>query len=144
MFRVTRKGIDLLILVRSVTDPQAGAIVTFIGSTRNHNEGRQVTSLEYDGYEPMAEKELARIGREAQEKWSICKIAIVHRIGAVPISEPSVMIAVSAAHRDDAYRASRFAIDEIKKTVPIWKKEFFEGGEVWIGTQTGQPLPTAK
>jgi molybdopterin synthase catalytic subunit len=141
MFRVTREPIDLHELVKSVTDPSAGAIATFIGTTRNNNEGRKVIALDYDAYPEMAEKELARIGDQAKEKWKIERMTIAHRIGPVQIAEPSVIIAVSAAHRDDAFQACRFAIEEIKKTVPIWKKEMFEGGEVWIGTQTGQPLP---
>ena len=141
MFRVTREPIDLQELVRSVTDPSAGAIATFIGTTRNNNEGRKVIALDYEAYPEMAEKELARIGADAKRKWKIERMAITHRIGPVQITEPSVIIAVSAAHRDDAFQACRFAIEEIKKTVPIWKKEMFEGGEVWIGTQTGQPLP---
>jgi molybdopterin synthase catalytic subunit len=140
MFRVTHQPIDLNELVRYVADAQAGAIVPFIGTTRNNNEGRKVIALDYDGYPEMAEKELARIGTEAKNKWSICKMAIVHRLGPVQIGEASVIIVVSSAHRDAAFAASRFAIEEIKKTVPIWKKEVFEGGEVWIGTQTGQPL----
>jgi molybdopterin synthase catalytic subunit len=141
MFRVTREPIDLQELVKRVTDPSAGAIATFIGTTRNHNEGRKVIALDYEAYPEMAEKELERIGEEAKQKWQIERMAITHRIGPVEITEPSVIIAVSAAHRDDAFQACRFAIEEIKKTVPIWKKEVFEGGEVWIGTQTGQPLP---
>ena len=140
MFRVTNQPIDLSELVRYVADAEAGAIVPFIGTTRNNNEGRKVIALDYDGYPEMAEKELARIGAEAKNKWSICKMAIVHRLGPVQIGEASVIIVVSSAHRDAAFAASRFAIEEIKKTVPIWKKEMFEGGEVWIGTQTGQPL----
>jgi len=140
MFRVTNQPIDLSELVRYVADAEAGAIVPFIGTTRNNNEGRKVIALDYDGYPEMAEKELARIGAEAKNKWSICKMAIVHRLGPVQIGEASVIIVVSSAHRDAAFAASRFAIEEIKKTVPIWKKEVFEGGEVWIGTQTGQPL----
>jgi molybdopterin synthase catalytic subunit len=140
MFRVVRAPIDLQELVRYVTDPSAGAIATFIGTTRNNNEGRKVIALDYDAYPEMAEKELKRIGEDAKKKWRIERMAIVHRIGPVEITEASVMIAVSAAHRDDAFQACRFAIEEIKKTVPIWKKEVFEGGEVWIGTQTGQPL----
>jgi molybdopterin synthase catalytic subunit len=142
MFRVTREPIDLQELVKRVTDPSAGAIATFIGTTRNHNEGRKVIALDYEAYPEMAEKELERIGEEAKQKWQIERMAITHRIGPVEITEPSVIIAVSAAHRDDAFQACRFAIEEIKKTVPIWKKEVFEGGEVWIGTQTGQPLPS--
>jgi molybdopterin synthase catalytic subunit len=140
MFRVTNQAIDLNELVRYVADAEAGAIVPFIGTTRNNNEGRKVLALDYDGYPEMAEKELARIGAEAKTKWPICKMAIVHRLGPVQIGEASVIIVVSSAHRDAAFAASRFAIEEIKKTVPIWKKEVFEGGEVWIGTQTGQPL----
>jgi molybdopterin synthase catalytic subunit len=141
MFRVTNQPIDLSELVRYVTDPEAGAIVTFIGTTRNNNEGRKVIALDYEAYPEMAEKELARIGADANNQWPLCRIAIVHRLGPVQIGEASVMIAVSSAHRHAAFAASRFAIEEIKKTVPIWKKEVFEGGEVWIGTQTGQPLP---
>jgi molybdopterin synthase catalytic subunit len=141
MFRVTNQPIDLDELVRYVTDPEAGAIATFIGTTRNNNEGRKVIALDYEAYPEMAEKELARIGADANKQWPVCRIAIVHRLGPVQIGEASVMIAVSSAHRDAAFAASRFAIEEIKKTVPIWKKEVFEGGEVWIGTQTGHPLP---
>ena len=140
MFRVTPKPLKLEEAVTWVTDPEAGAIVTFVGTTRNHNEGRRVIALDYEAYDEMAEKELARIGQEAKERWKITRMAIIHRIGHVPIAEPSVVIAVSAAHRQDAFEACRFAIEEIKKSVPIWKKEIFEGGEVWIGTQSGQPL----
>jgi len=141
MFRVTDKIINLAELVEFVTDPGAGAIATFVGTTRNNNEGRKVIALDYDGYPEMAEKELRRIGADAKTKWPICRMAIVHRLGPVQITEASVIIAVSAGHRDAAFAACRFAIEEIKKTVPIWKKEVYEGGEVWIGTQTGQPLP---
>jgi molybdopterin synthase catalytic subunit len=144
MFRVVRTPLDIQELIRYVTDPSAGAIATFIGTTRNNNEGRKVIALDYDAYPEMAEKELRRIGEDAKNKWKIERMAIVHRIGPVQIAEASVIIAVSSAHRDDAFQACRFAIEEIKKTVPIWKKEVFEGGEVWIGTQTGQPLSEAE
>jgi molybdopterin synthase catalytic subunit len=140
MFHVTNQPIDLDELVRFVTNPEAGAVATFIGTTRNNNEGRQVIALDYEGYPEMAEKELRRIGEDAKTKWPICRMAITHRLGPVQIGEASVIIAVSSAHRDAAFAACRFAIEEIKKTVPIWKKEVFEGGEVWIGTQTGQRL----
>ena len=141
MFRVSHKAIDLQELVDHVSDPEAGAIATFIGTTRNNNEGRKVIGLDYEAYPEMAEKELLRIGGEAKKNWPICRMAIVHRLGPVQITQASVVIAVSAGHRDAAFAACRFAIEEIKKTVPIWKKELYEGGEVWIGTQTGQPLP---
>jgi molybdopterin synthase catalytic subunit len=141
MFRVTNKQINLQELVDFVRDPQAGAIATFIGITRNNNEGRRVIALDYDAYPEMAEKELRRIGQEASQRWQLCRVAIVHRVGPVQITQASVMIAVSSAHRDAAFAACRFAIEEVKKTVPIWKKELYEGGELWIGTQSGQPLP---
>jgi molybdopterin synthase catalytic subunit len=141
MFRVTDKPLNLQELVDFVTDPEAGAITTFIGTTRNNNEGRKVIALDYDAYPEMAEKELRRIGEEASGKWQLRRMAIVHRIGPVQITQASVMIAVSSTHREAAFAACRFAIEEIKKTVPIWKKELYDGGELWIGTQSGQPLP---
>jgi molybdopterin synthase catalytic subunit len=140
MFQVTDKPINLQELVDFVTDPEAGAVATFIGTTRNNNEGRKVIALDYEAYPEMAEKQLARLGEEASKKWPICRMAILHRLGPVQITEPSVIIAVSAAHREAAFAACRFAIEEIKKTVPIWKKEVYEGGEIWIGTQSGEPL----
>src|SRR6266699_2416739 len=140
MFHATNQPIDLNELVLFITDPEAGAIATFIGTTRNNNEGRKVIALDYEAYPEMAEKELTRLGEEARKKWQICRMAIVHRVGPVQITEPSVMIAVSSAHREAAFAACRFAIEEIKRTVPIWKKEVYEGGEIWIGTQSGQPL----
>jgi molybdopterin synthase catalytic subunit len=140
MFRITTEPLHLQELVDFVTDPEAGAIATFVGTTRNHNDGRKVIALDYDAYPEMAAKELTRLGEEARKRWQICRMAVVHRIGPVQITEPSVMIAVSAAHREAAFAACRFAIEEIKRTVPIWKKEVYEGGEIWIGTQSGQPL----
>jgi len=143
MFRVTEKSLNLHELIVFVSSPTAGAIATFIGTARNHNGGRRVISLEYEAYPEMAERELARVGEEARRRWDVERIAIVHRIGPVQISEVSVAIAVSAAHRHEAFEACRFAIEELKKTVPIWKKEVFEGGELWIGTQSGRPLNQA-
>jgi len=144
LFRVTDKAIQLQELLDFVTDPEAGAIATFIGTTRDNSEGRKVIALEYEAYPEMAEKELARLGDDAKKKWSICRMAIVHRLGPVQITEPSVIIAVSSAHREAAFAACRFAIEEIKRTVPIWKKEVYEGGEIWIGTQSGQSLTRDK
>jgi molybdopterin synthase catalytic subunit len=137
MYRLTSDRIELPELLAAVSDPAAGATATFLGVTRNHNDGRGVLSLEYEAYPGMAEQEMERIGLEAARRWSICKVAMVHRTGSVPIGESSVAIAVSAAHRRDAFAACRFAIDRLKETVPIWKKEYFEGGEVWIGHQSG-------
>lgn len=140
MYRLSEQSLNIGGLVDFVGDPAAGAIATFIGTTRNHNEGRCIYSLEYEAYSGMAENEMRTIGEEAAQRWDIKRIAVAHRIGHVPIGEASVVIAVSAAHRDEAFQACRYMIDELKKRVPIWKKEIYEGGEVWIGTQTGEPL----
>ncbi len=146
MFRiVAEQPIDLVPLIAAVASPAAGAIVTFLGVTRDHNDGRRVIGLEYEAYPDMALRELERIGATARERWNIHAIAIAHRIGKVPIGEASVGIAVSASHRQAAFEACHFAIDRLKEVVPIWKKEYFDGGEVWIGSQTGEPFgPTAK
>ncbi len=138
MYRLTEQPIDVNELLAFVGDPGAGAVTTFIGTTRDNNEGRSILSLDYEAYPGMAEQEMAKLGEEAGNKWRITGIAIVHRIGNVPIGEASVIIAVSAPHRDDAFKACRYAIDELKKRVPIWKKELYEGGEIWIGSQTGE------
>lgn len=136
---IVRDRIEVAALEREVGHPGAGATVTFAGTTRRDNAGRKVTRLEYEAYEPMALLEMHKLAREAGQRWPIVRIAIRHRIGAVDIGETSVAIAVSAAHRGAAFDACRFAIDRLKETVPIWKKEFFEGGEIWIGCQTSHP-----
>ncbi len=135
MIRLTSEPILLDDLVRAAGDPASGALVLFVGTTRDHNQGRQVERLEYEAYPGMAEREMEKIGEEARRRWPLQKVAIVHRTGVVPVGEASVAIAVSSAHRADAFEAARFAIDRLKEVVPIWKKEFFEGGEVWIGDQ---------
>lgn len=137
MLEIVSRPIDARAVETAVADAGAGAIVTFTGTTRDHNQGRRVTGLEYEAYPEMALKELRKIADAAAERWPGTRIAIVHRVGPVPIGEASVVIAVSAAHRHAAFEACHFAIDRLKEAVPIWKKEFFEGGEVWIGAQTG-------
>jgi MoaE-MoaD fusion protein len=136
---IGRDAVDVAALERAVADPSAGATVTFAGTTRNGNAGRRVLRLEYEAYEPMALTEMRKLAREAGERYKIVRIAIQHRIGFVDIGETSVAIAVSAAHRAEAFDACRFAIDRLKEVVPVWKKEYFEGGEVWIGCQTSHP-----
>ncbi|MGH7934564.1 MAG: molybdenum cofactor biosynthesis protein MoaE [Candidatus Binataceae bacterium] len=131
--------IEVPALERAVAHPGAGATVTFAGTTRQDNAGRRVIRLEYEAYESMALSEMRRLAREAGERWKIARIAIQHRIGFVDIGETSVAIAVSAPHRAEAFDACRFAIDRLKEIVPIWKKEYFEGGVVWIGCQTSHP-----
>lgn len=136
---IGRAPVDVAALERAVAEPHAGAIVTFAGTTRADNAGRRVIRLEYEAYEPMALGEMRRLAREAGERWPLIRVAIAHRVGLVNIGETSVAIAVSAAHRAEAFEACRFAIDRLKEVVPIWKKEYFEGGEVWIGCQTSHP-----
>jgi molybdopterin converting factor subunit 1 len=138
---IGREPIDVAALEREVADPAAGAIVSFTGTTRRDNAGRVVIRLEYEAYEPMALSEMRKLASEAIKRWKIVRIAIAHRIGVVEIGETSVAIAVSAAHRGEAFEACRFAIDRLKEVVPIWKKEHFEGGEIWIGCQTSHPPP---
>jgi molybdopterin synthase catalytic subunit len=131
--------IDIPALEREVAAAAAGAIVTFIGTTREANAGRRVIRLEYEAYEPMALGEMRKLALTAGERWKIVRIAIRHRTGPVAIGETSVANAVSAAHRGEAFEACRFAIDRLKEVVPIWKKEHFEGGEIWVGCQTSHP-----
>jgi molybdopterin synthase catalytic subunit len=138
MLRLTEEPIVLDDVLAAVADPAAGAIVLFIGTTRNHNDGRHVERLEYEAYPGMAEKEIAKLAEEARTRFTIAKLAVVHRVGEVPVGGASVVIAVSSAHRADAFAAARFTIDRLKETVPIWKKEHFAGGAVWIGDQSGR------
>jgi molybdopterin synthase catalytic subunit len=137
MIEIVSHPIDAASVTAAVTHPKAGAIVTFVGTTRDHNDGRRVTRLEYEAYPEMAVAEMKKIGVTLRERWPIERVAIVHRIGVVPIGEASVVIAVSSGHRVAAFEACHFAIDRLKEVVPIWKKEHFEGGEIWIGSQTG-------
>ena len=140
MFEIVDQPMDAAAVTARVASPAAGAVCTFVGTTRDHNDGRRVLRLEYEAYPDMAIAEMRKIGDTARQRWSIVEIAITHRIGVVPIGEASVVIAVSAGHRKAAFEACHFAIDRLKEVVPIWKKEHYEGGEIWIGSQTGQPF----
>jgi molybdopterin synthase catalytic subunit len=120
-------------VVDEVRSDDAGAIATFTGTTRVHSRGRTVTHLDYEAYEGMAEKAMEEIADALRAKYELTAIAIHHRIGRVTIGETSVVIAVSAPHREDALAACKDAIDELKERVPLWKKEVYEGGEEWIG-----------
>jgi molybdopterin synthase catalytic subunit/molybdopterin converting factor small subunit len=119
--------------VAEVRDAAAGAIATFIGTTREHSRGRDVLHLEYEAYEGMAEQVMADLAADLTRRHELCKVAIHHRVGRVHIGETSVVIAVSAPHRAAALAACHEAIDELKVSVPLWKKETYEGGEEWIG-----------
>jgi len=144
MYEIVTHPIDLGAVTAAVADTGSGATVTFMGTTRDHNEGRRVTRLEYEAYPEMAVAEMRKIGETVQQRWPMTRIAIVHRIGVVPLGEASVVIAVSAGHRRAAFEACHFAIDRLKEVVPIWKKEHFDGGEVWIGSQLGERFETGK
>jgi molybdopterin synthase catalytic subunit/molybdopterin converting factor small subunit len=131
-FCVGSQPIDLIALVQSVSDPAAGAVVTFSGAVRNHSHGKSVTMLEYEAYAPMAEEVLAQIAGEMAERWQLCAVAMTHRIGALPVGEISIIVAVSAAHRQDAFSAAAYAIDRVKEILPVWKKEYAEDGASWV------------
>jgi molybdopterin synthase catalytic subunit len=132
MFRLVREPIDLQLLRRNLVHPEDGAVATFEGVVRNHARGRRVRYLEYHAYEAMALKKLEEVGALARTQFAIREIGIIHRLGRLEHGDCSVAIVVAAAHRGPAFDACRFAIDTLKKIVPIWKKEFYEDGEVWI------------
>ena len=132
-FRLSAESLSLDAVVREVACDGAGAIATFTGTVRKRSRGREVIRLEYEAYEGMAEQAMSELANELKARYSLCEIAIHHRIGPVEIGEPSVVIAVSAPHRADALAACKDAIDTLKQTVPLWKKELYEGGEEWIG-----------
>src|SRR5437867_6510876 len=126
MYRVTTEPLSADDLVQAVTIPEAGGIAVFLGVVRDHTAGRRVVALEYEAHTAMAEAKLKEIGEEVHRQWpEVKQVAMVHRIGRLPIGEPSVAIAVSAVHRRDALEACHFAIDRLKETVPIWKREIF-------------------
>ncbi len=138
---VTADVLDPVPLTEFVTTGVDGAVVTFLGVTRNHNGGRRVLHLDYEAYQPMAENKIVEIAGEMRSKWELGKIAVAHRTGRVDIGETSMVVAVGAAHRRPAFEASLYFVDRLKEIVPIWKREFFEGGEVWIGETPGAKAP---
>jgi molybdopterin synthase catalytic subunit len=132
-FRLSGDALSLDAAVDEVRSERAGAIATFVGTTRVDSRGRTVQHLDYEAYAGMAEKVMADIAASLQERYDLCAVAIHHRTGRVEIGDASVVIAVSAPHRQDALAACRDAIDTLKEQVPLWKKEVYEGGEEWIG-----------
>ena len=132
-FRVTEGPLSLEAAVAEVADERAGGIATFTGTVRRQSRGREVTYLEYEAYAEMAEEVMAQLAADLQARHELCRIAIHHRVGRVELGEASVVIAVSAPHRQAALAACREAIDTLKQSVPLWKKEVYEGGEEWIG-----------
>jgi molybdopterin synthase catalytic subunit len=132
-YRISDGPLDVNAVIAEVADERAGGIATFFGTTRVESRGRTVRYLEYDAYAEMAEDVMAQIGDDLKRRYDLCEVAIHHRVGRVEIGETSVAIGVSAPHRQDALAACKHAIDTLKETVPLWKKEVYEGGEEWIG-----------
>lgn len=142
IYQLVREPIDMVALARHVRAPEDGATVTFDGFVRDHSQNRPTLYLDYEAYESMAVAKMREIGAQLHEKFAIHRVAMVHRLGRLEIGETSVFIAVSAAHRSAAFDACRFAIDTLKRTVPIWKKEYFEDGAVWADGEL-PPAPAA-
>jgi molybdopterin synthase catalytic subunit len=141
MIRLTTEALSADALADAVTVPEAGGVVVFLGVVRNNNAGRRVVALEYEAHGPMAEAKMKEIGEAVYRRWpDVKRVAMAHRIGRLGIGDASVVIAVSAAHRQQAFEACHFAIDRLKETVPIWKREIFEDGAVWVGLQGESPL----
>jgi molybdopterin synthase catalytic subunit len=146
-YAVTTDTLNLEALIHAVTSttPDAavdavgpGGITSFVGIVRNENAGRRVLRLEYEGYEPLALRAFEQIGTETASRWDV-RVALHHRLGTLQIGEASVMIAAASPHRADAFAACRYIIERVKQIVPIWKHEFFEGGDVWIEGTTADP-----
>ena len=146
MIQIVKQPIDEAALLESVRDPRCGAVVLFVGTTRQFTAGQETRKLVYECFETMASKELGRLRDEALERWPIVHCAIVHRVGTVPLSESSIAVAVSSPHRPEAFQAAQWLMDQIKKSVPIWKQEHGpDGTQQWIhpGVETEKQAATA-
>jgi MoaE-MoaD fusion protein len=142
-FHVTSEVLDPGAAVSAVATAGCGALATFVGLVRDTNAGRRVLWLDYEAYGPLAEKTFERIAHESSERWPATRMAIHHRSGRLAIGEASIVIAVAAPHRADAFAACRYAIERVKQVAPIWKHEHFEGGDVWIEGATADPTDEA-
>lgn len=141
LFEITTEPISVDEVSRRISSPAIGAVVSFAGVVRGTNAGRRVRYLEYEAYPEMAEPVLAQIAKEIKARWPVDQVAIVHRVGQQKIGETSVVIAIASGHRQGTFEAGRYAIDRIKEIVPVWKKEYFEGGETWIEGPEKPPEP---
>lgn len=140
MIQLTSEAIDVPRLLAQVQQPEAGAVVLFLGTTRRFTAQRETVELRYEAYAEMAERELAKLEQQARRRWTLVECAIVHRLGIVPLAEASVAIAVSSPHRDAAFEAGRWLIDELKDSAPIWKQEHWADGVAeWIHPGPAQP-----
>jgi molybdopterin synthase catalytic subunit len=142
VFAIVEGPIDVAALISSAQRPDCGAISTFVGITRiDESEGASVEYLEYEAYRPMADRKLEEIGAEIEERWDVREVSIVHRVGRVEPGEASVAIVIASPRRGAAFEASRYAIERIKEMVPIWKREVWSDGYVWVGSQVGTREP---
>jgi molybdopterin synthase catalytic subunit len=138
VFAIVEDAIDVGALVAAAQRPDCGAVNTFVGTTRvDESAGNSVEYLEYEAYRPMADRKLEQIGSEIQDRWDVSHVSIVHRLGRVDPGEASVVIVVASPRRGPAFEASRYAIERIKEIVPIWKREIWSDGYVWVGSQVG-------
>ena len=138
MFAIVEDPIDVAVLIEGAQRRDCGAVATFVGTTRiDEASGASVEYLEYEAYRPMADRKLEEIGAEIEERWDVRHVSIVHRLGRVNPGEPSVAIVVASPRRGPAFEASRCAIERIKEIVPIWKREVWSDGYVWVGSQVG-------
>ncbi|MFN3485039.1 MAG: molybdenum cofactor biosynthesis protein MoaE [Planctomycetota bacterium] len=136
MFKVTPEPLSLDAAWAAVRRPDCGAVAFFVGTVRDRHEGRRVERLSYTAFAEMAEKEFGRIAREARRRWTVGEVYVAHRTGLLEVGEASVLVAVSAPHRAEAFEACRFVIEELKKTAPIWKEEFYAGGgKAWVSSE---------
>ena len=142
-YEVGPAPLDAARVASALARPDEGAVTMFVGLVRDHNAGRRVLWLEYEAYVPLAVKSFEQIGREAATRWPTARLAIHHRTGRVDIGEASVVIAAASAHRAEAFAACRYAIERLKQIAPIWKHEYFEGGESWIEGATADPEDAA-
>ena len=136
MIHITSDPLEPNSVTEIVRNNSNGAVITFLGKTRDSTDGKNVNYFEYEAYQPMAQNMIQQIFDEVKERWEIEDLAISHRLGKVEIGEISMVVAISSPHRKQAFEAGQYSIDRIKEIVPIWKKEFFDNGEEWVGSET--------
>lgn len=132
MIEIVREKIEVEKILQAVEDNSTGGVVVFIGRVRDHANGRQVVAMQYEGYEKMAKAELQKIAAAVESQWPVKKLAIVHRLGMLELGEASVVVAIACAHRSQAFKACQFAIDTLKQSIPVWKKEFSPDSASWV------------
>ena len=143
MIEISHGPLDPESITAQVRQDSNGAVVTFLGTTRDSTDGRRVLHLEYEAYQPMADQKLAEIVEEMRDRWGIEDVAIAHRLGKLGVGNISLVVVVASPHRADTFAACQYSVDRIKQIVPIWKKEFFKNGEVWVGSESDHHLAQA-